>query len=221
MQSQRGEAFRDFLKIASEEEYTTDELFDNDSLHSIDAELENQKKEIDTELNALGIKADPDEIVSLNEAVILAGEYHTKAHLLFGELSVVLNKVRNDAQSAGEFGVDVNSGQAAVVWNASEIIYWHYGLIPAKITRAYHGILEYESDIEDPIQNDANGSAKLALVIIAESLISLDVLKSNTQDFEQKISELETMLRKIQKILKLDFPRADEFIRPGFDTISE
>src|SRR5262249_11536347 len=52
-----------------------------------------------------------------------------------------------------------------------DTIRWYAGVIPAKVGRALHGAANDERFVdEDPVQNDWNGSAKVARLAIAESI---------------------------------------------------
>jgi hypothetical protein len=58
------------------------------------------------------------------------------------------------------------------VHDAIDTIVWFAGMVSAKVNRALHGLAELDEDIEDsenPIQNDWNGSAKIALISIERS----------------------------------------------------
>jgi hypothetical protein len=100
---------------------------------------------------------------------------------------------------------------------AAEVLGWDSGLIGAKIHRAMDGrdrSWQDETD-DDPIQNDWNGSAKVALISIARSAAACDVLAA-TRDTEA--ARLGEELRNLGRQVHREFPNALRFIRPGFDT---
>lgn len=90
--------------------------------------------------------------------------------------------------------------------------------VASKIFRAVSSALDPDADPADT-QSDANGSAKVALLLIEESRQAWRVLMQPGRaladgapaGFVARLDALETEL--LQR-----FPRAFEFVRPGFDT---
>lgn len=101
-----------------------------------------------------------------------------------------------------------------VVREATEVIAWDHLLIRMKLGRA---LRSREAPFEDdrPIQNDANGSAKLALICIERSEASWRVVA------RASAGELPLMmadhLAQLRAELEEHFPDARRFVRPGFD----
>ena len=93
--------------------------------------------------------------------------------------------------------------------------------VASKIYRAVSSALESRSSVADP-QGDANGSAKVALLLIEESRQAWRVLmqpgaafgNGAPARFIKVLDELETGLHE-------KFPLALTFVRPGFDTITD
>ena len=211
-----------FAKII--ESFVTNEESDADAQSELNSEeetdifnLDDILSDIDAESKENSGHPDPQEIVEANRTVVLSMDYSKMVYRYFSGMAAMLAKTKNDATSAGEFGVDIESSNVAKIWSASEVLNWHSTLIPAKISRAYYGVLEFDPDIEDPIQNDSNGTAKLVMVVIAESLAAIEELGKLTTDFEIELSLLHDHLLKIEKNMRLDFPSAKQFVRPGFD----
>jgi hypothetical protein len=100
-----------------------------------------------------------------------------------------------------------------IVREALEVISWDHILISAKINRALSSREQPFDD--DPIQNDANGSAKVALISIERSEASWRVVAQATG------GELPLMmadhLAQLRAEVELEFPDARRFRRPGFD----
>jgi hypothetical protein len=69
----------------------------------------------------------------------------------------------------------------------------------------------------DPIQNDENGSAKVARLAVAESLVSWDIVQCSGLIDRGLVEYLLGNLRQIERALKERFPLAMAFVRPGFD----
>lgn len=101
------------------------------------------------------------------------------------------------------------------------VLYWYQHFIAAKIQRSLLGMLDidgFEDDSErnDP-QSDANGSAKIALIAIERSLLAWTyVISPKNADRVRPLIEL---LEKLKYITEEKFPKARDFVRPGFDEI--
>ena len=71
---------------------------------------------------------------------------------------------------------------------------------------------------EDPIQNDWNGSAKVARLAIAESQRAWDTLLFVGQaPPDARLRQTRQLLDRIDEGLARRFPNAADFVRPGFD----
>jgi len=105
----------------------------------------------------------------------------------------------------------------AAVREAIAVIAWDVFLIHVKIGRALKG------RDEDPggrfwkgrVQNDWNGSAKVALISIDRSERAWRELATRLHD--EAATVLADSLSKIRQDLQRTFPRAMDFRRPGFD----
>ncbi len=108
---------------------------------------------------------------------------------------------------------------AAEVEAALDTITWHAGMVGAKVHRALHGLAERgQYGEEDPVQNDWNGSAKLARIVVDESKRAWRVmLREGEAPDNSPLLELVALLGQIDQGLAERFPRAMEFVRPGFD----
>jgi hypothetical protein len=107
----------------------------------------------------------------------------------------------------------------AAVHEAIDIISGLSGIVSAKIHRAVHGLAEEDEDREwDPIQNDWNGSAKVARLAVIESRIAWEtVLDAGEAPRDSPIRAIVALLDQILTGIDERFPRAMEFVRPGFD----
>ena len=125
------------------------------------------------------------------------------------------------------------------VSDAVEVIRWYQFFIAAKTYRALMGLEdigdEDVSDIDiDPFSDDeiddedvllhaayhdSDGSAKIALIAIDRSLSAWSVMQTalpeKTESTVPMLIELEKLRRGIEQI----FPRARDFVRPGFDEV--
>ena len=102
---------------------------------------------------------------------------------------------------------------------ALDTISWHAGMLGAKVYRALHGLAERGLfAAEDPVQNDWNGSAKLARILVAESMSAWDiVMREGEAARDSPLLELVHLLERIDGALAERFPDAMKFLRPGFD----
>ena len=107
-----------------------------------------------------------------------------------------------------------------VVREALETIGWYAGMVAAKVARSLHGVAASGGPGlgEDPIQNDWNGSAKVARLAIAESQRAWDsLLLVGQAPPDARLRQTRELLDHIDSGLRSRFPRAMEFVRPGFD----
>jgi hypothetical protein len=101
------------------------------------------------------------------------------------------------------------------------VLYWYQHFIAAKIQRSLLGMLDVDgfedsAELNDP-QSDANGSAKVALIAIERSLLAWTyVISPKNADRVRPLIEL---LEKLKHITEEKFPKARDFVRPGFDEI--
>jgi hypothetical protein len=107
---------------------------------------------------------------------------------------------------------------APAVGAAIDTIAWYSGLIPAKIGRALHGAADEDRLDDDPVQNDWNGSAKVARLAIGESVDAWRTLfEAGDTPVDASIRRTAAVLEEIDCGLATRFPLAMEFVRPGFD----
>jgi hypothetical protein len=105
--------------------------------------------------------------------------------------------------------------------DAIEVAGWDAHLIGAKLHRALHGRDEFthgEAFDEDPVQNDWNGSAKVALISIRRSITSWATIAAGTGN--PAAATIAEELRRLETEAERTFPDAWKFIRPGFDQVS-
>lgn len=112
---------------------------------------------------------------------------------------------------------------SAAVEAALDTITWNASMISAKVHRALHGHAERDlAGDEDPIQNDWNGSAKVARILVDESRDSWRiVLQEGEAPPDSPLTELLMLLDEIDSAIGERFPQAMGFIRPGFDAPAE
>ena len=104
------------------------------------------------------------------------------------------------------------------VRDAFEIASWDCHLIAAKLHRALSGQDTAEHDWstdDDPIQNDWNGSAKVALISLERSIAAWNKIASTTADADA--AGIAERLQALRVEVERAFPNARRFVRPGFD----
>lgn len=100
---------------------------------------------------------------------------------------------------------------------AVDTIAWLCITVSSKTSRAVTGALRAEYDPAEE-QTDANGSAKVALLLIDQSREAWRVLmKAGKATGNGTPAKLVGMLDDLEARLRERFPRAMDFVRPGFD----
>lgn len=107
-----------------------------------------------------------------------------------------------------------------VVLAALETISWFSFMVHVKTARAIGGLVD--RDVEDAhhewLQSDANGTAKLTRLIIAESIEAWRVLTAAGHGTADGVpAAMIARLEKLDAGLAEAFPSAMEFVRAGFD----
>ncbi len=95
------------------------------------------------------------------------------------------------------------------------VIMMQSSFIPVKMYRSL--LISDDMEDEDPIQNDRNGSAKVLMYVVEESLqawIWVHMFRPELKDIAMQRAML---LMDLRSELKAKFPHAEKFIRPGFD----
>lgn len=116
---------------------------------------------------------------------------------------------------------DTEAGEAGTFDDIFGVIYWYQFLIGAKAHFAMHGLLDLDGFEDDSLANDpqsnANGSAKLAIIAVERSILAWTYLLTlkNSEVIRPILRQLET----IKFLLEEKFPKARDFVRPGFDEI--
>ena len=103
--------------------------------------------------------------------------------------------------------------------DALEVIQWYLFLIQTKLHRALQGLHDDFPLEDDPIQNDANGSAKITLIAVENSLAAWEVVRERFPNQTDSILDLLVLLGRLRSGIEHTFVHVREFIRPGFDEI--
>ena len=111
-----------------------------------------------------------------------------------------------------------NAAAAGLALDAADRLEETCITVASKIFRAVSSSLDADYDPADT-QSDANGSAKVALLLIEESRQAWRVLMQPGRAAADGVPARQvTILDGLETELLRRFPRALEFVRPGFDT---
>lgn len=180
-----------------------------------------EEKGID--LNAIDYEVDEkeeqlEELAKNHPLSVQSMEYSNLVRAWFDENEATLHTFTQEINQSIELGLaDKDTiNQFESVKDAIEIIRWYCFQIHVKLMRALrHGAPDL--DFEDAVQNDSNGSAKVALIGTERSLGAWGVLYRQFPEQEDEILNRLRMLEKIRKGIFKAFPQVNEFVRPGFD----
>jgi len=144
-------------------------------------------------------------------------KYSQKVRTWFEENQDFLQEKETEINTHLKLGVDNTIESIIHIKNAIEVIDWYQSFIGAKIARAVEMSHDEWILTETPIQNDANGSAKIAFIAIKRSLAAWETLRSYFPDQTDDFIDILILLDKMRKEIRALFPNLDKFIRPGFD----
>jgi hypothetical protein len=96
-------------------------------------------------------------------------------------------------------------------------INWYLDLLFAKLKRAYYAASLYTLHGFQSCQTDANGSAKLVLLVLDASREAWGKLREELATSPREIPWLQAILDQMQSEVQTRFPAARFFKRPGFD----
>jgi hypothetical protein len=102
-----------------------------------------------------------------------------------------------------------------------EIVRWYQHQIYVKLCRAASGMIRGELEEVEYFPQDANGSAKVAILGIERSIAAWGGLLHEFPDQENPILDVLVALKRLLRQVDAAFPDARAFIRPGFDSRKE
>jgi hypothetical protein len=110
------------------------------------------------------------------------------------------------------------SGMSPEVREAIDSILWLCTPIASKVFRAVTSLEHPFSPVDHPTQNDAHGSAKVARLMIGESLGAWRLInEAGRAPADSPTRAAAAALERIDGEIAARIPRAMEFVRPGFD----
>jgi hypothetical protein len=138
------------------------------------------------------------------DAIAVGTTAHSYAMLAHRWLETHFEKVRGTGDALIAEALDVVTHDALFVW--------------VKVRRALDGRDRHvrgEEVDEDPVQNDWNGSAKVALISIQRSEHAWRAIAQAIRD--EQAGVLADAARDLRTLALKEFPQALSFVRPGFD----
>lgn len=168
-----------------------------------------------------------------HELSLSARRYAEMVERWFGEEFAVEQNVHDDTT-----GKSKNSEEDIDVSDAIEVIRWYQFFVAAKVFRALMArdrpVIDEELTSEDifsgaeldddeafieAVGNDADGSAKIALIAIDRSSSAWRMLQSSLPEKADSIVPMLLELERLRRATEQTFPEARDFIRPGFDEV--
>ncbi|MDQ2936427.1 MAG: hypothetical protein M3R67_02855, partial [Acidobacteriota bacterium] len=98
-----------------------------------------------------------------------------------------------------------------------EVIRWYQFFIAAKMNRGLLSRLDEEEYAAAGESHDSDGSIKAALIAIDRSLGAWKLMGELRGESSDSIGKFLLELEKLRLRTEEEFPRARDFIRPGFD----
>ena len=112
--------------------------------------------------------------------------------------------------------------EATAVFDAFELIGWYCTHLRIRLEEAISAEYELE-DLPEKINKptEADGKAKAALIEMDRSLSGWNKLHDYFPDAGDDILDVQIFLENLRKDTEKHFPRARDFVRPGFDEIRQ
>lgn len=150
---------------------------------------------------------------------VLSKKYAEENERWLGKNKKQLESVKDEFLENARLGLTEGKAKESLleVSEAVEVIHWYSFQIHVKIMRALQYENSFPDEDDDPVQNDANGSAKVALIGTERSVFAWTVLLSRFEEHEDEILRVLVLLEKIKKGILKEFPDVREFHRPGFE----
>jgi hypothetical protein len=204
----------------SENQAFWDEL--HETFESTMEEIEDQAEKMDFDLDEEELQESIHEQEEIHEAARAqpcsrtAMRYIDIAEAWLQSYEGLLCDKGDVSASADRPGTEPVPGSAGLQ-DCLEVIRWYQRQIYIKLCRAATGMIRGELEGNEYDPQDANGSAKVALLGIERSIAAWAPLRRRFPDHEDAILALGTLQRLLRQV-EASFPHARAFRRPGFDT---
>jgi hypothetical protein len=211
----------DFSEVESDDFFYLLEHILDDTISMVETVIQTEvpelwddwQKKIDTlEGTEVPLPELEEELIQLSRKYFMSGRKWLQANdPLFKEKRTAWNEQI-------KMGVD-QQGKSDQLEDALAVIQWYQPFISAKVQRAIRGKSRPWLPEPDPYQNDANGSAKVALLAIDRSLGSWELIRSLIPETTDDMLDLLVQLSQLRSGMQGLFPNTERFIRPGFDEL--
>lgn len=211
----------DFSAVESDDFFYLLEHILDDTVAMVEAVIQTEvpdlwddwQKKIDTLASAEAPLPElEEELISLSRKYFMSGRKWLQVHQpLFNDRSAAWYE-----QSKPEADQQERTNQLK---DALSVIQWYQPFISAKVQRAIRGKSRPWLPEQDPYQNDANGSAKIALLAIDRSLSSWELIRKLMPETTDDMLDLLVQLSQLRSGMQGLFPDTERFIRPGFDEL--
>jgi hypothetical protein len=145
-------------------------------------------------------------------------QYYKLASIWLDSNEYLISQKEEEIQRKDDLGINVEQ-EVEDLNNALNSIYHYIYFIHTKISRAVDSLHDKWMLEEYPIQNDANGTAKITLIAIEKSIKSWDTIRKQIPDSEDNVLDLLVILSRMESGIQKEFPNTEGFIRPGFDEV--
>jgi len=143
----------------------------------------------------------------------MVGSWFDSAKDLFEKRADELNlKVRLELSNSDPVG------EAASLKDSVDVVRWYQHQIYVKLMRAIRGTVEEAlHGLDEVHKNDANGSAKVALIAIDRSMAAWGEMYKHFPERKGAILDILVHLDRLRGKTETTFPDARAFVRPGLD----
>ncbi|MBK6267351.1 hypothetical protein JKA74_20075 [Marivirga sp. S37H4] len=144
-------------------------------------------------------------------------EYYKLANQEIG-LGFIRDKLQSELRNL-ELGIDKKTTEnIQQLKDGLDVIKWYMYFLPAKCQRLAMERLDKDMEEEfPPEERSYNGTAKITLIGIERSVAAWGMLLEKIPEAEDGILSVLVLLQKLQRLIQVEFPDAEKFIRPGFD----
>ena len=150
-----------------------------------------------------------------DELAVLAKRYANNVTSWFTAFDQVVNATDQPEN-------ELERNELEQIEEAREIIHWYQYQIAVQLMRALssrRNEAEWPDEMVDVEARDSDGSAKVALIGIGRSISAWRLMQMSAAERSDSIVPLILDLEKLRQKTELKFPRARDFIRPGFDEV--
>ena len=154
--------------------------------------------------------------VGLNDNVLLklADEYFKNSHSL---IKKIYEKYKFES-----FKKEDQNGKFIIRLHENfEIVEWYHIFIMVKVRRALSGKRNFDKENDEDIKEieayDMNGTAKIAVIAIEDSIKALNKLFDDAVEFKNEITGLLITAGKLLNEMGKEIPDCKNFMRPGLD----